>query len=150
MLGIVGSHPSRCNSHSIVARIAEYFDHLRSDKYVFRCIRPKNIRLLLLHLVTGDPRRIPTELLRNSEDCALESPDSKGVDNGRKFSSPHVDSVDPPIDQLGVYVKPFCKGNCTYAFNLTTLELTRFGGHLMVSFGGVRNGRQECPIYAGI
>src|ERR1700733_12270487 len=30
------------------------------------------------------------------------------------------------------------------------VELTRFGGHLMVSFGGVRNGRQECPIYAGV
>ena len=30
------------------------------------------------------------------------------------------------------------------------LELTRFRGHLMVRFGGVRDGRQECSIYAGV
>jgi len=30
------------------------------------------------------------------------------------------------------------------------LELTRFRGHLMVRFGGVRDGRQEGSIYAGV
>jgi hypothetical protein len=30
------------------------------------------------------------------------------------------------------------------------LELTRFSGHLMVSFGGVRDGDQKCQVYAGV
>jgi hypothetical protein len=30
------------------------------------------------------------------------------------------------------------------------MELTRFRGHLKVRFGGVRDGRQECPIYTGV
>ena len=30
------------------------------------------------------------------------------------------------------------------------VELTRFRGHLMVRFGGVFHGRQECSIYAGV
>jgi hypothetical protein len=29
------------------------------------------------------------------------------------------------------------------------LDLTRFCGHLSVRFGGVRDGREECSIYAG-
>jgi hypothetical protein len=30
------------------------------------------------------------------------------------------------------------------------VELTRFSGHLMVSFGGVRDGDQKCQVYAGV
>jgi hypothetical protein len=30
------------------------------------------------------------------------------------------------------------------------LELTRFSGHPNVSFGGVRDGQQECQVYAGV
>jgi hypothetical protein len=30
------------------------------------------------------------------------------------------------------------------------VELTRFSGHLMVSFGGVRHGQEECQVYAGV
>jgi hypothetical protein len=30
------------------------------------------------------------------------------------------------------------------------LELTRFGGHPIVSFGGVQDGDQECQVYAGV
>jgi hypothetical protein len=30
------------------------------------------------------------------------------------------------------------------------LELTRFRGHLNVRFGGVHDGRQECPVHAGV
>jgi hypothetical protein len=34
--------------------------------------------------------------------------------------------------------------------NTAKLELTRFRGHLMVRFGGVLYGRQECSICAGV
>jgi hypothetical protein len=30
------------------------------------------------------------------------------------------------------------------------VELTRFHGHLNVRFGGVHDGRQECPVPAGV
>jgi hypothetical protein len=30
------------------------------------------------------------------------------------------------------------------------VELTRFSGHLMVRYGGVRDGVQEYPVYAGV
>jgi uncharacterized DUF497 family protein len=30
------------------------------------------------------------------------------------------------------------------------LELTRFSGHLIVRFGGVHNGKQKYPVYAGV
>jgi hypothetical protein len=33
---------------------------------------------------------------------------------------------------------------------VTKVELTRLGGHLMVSNGGVRDGGKECSIYAGV
>jgi hypothetical protein len=32
----------------------------------------------------------------------------------------------------------------------TGLELTRFSGHLIVRFGGVHNGKQKYPVYAGV
>ena len=35
-------------------------------------------------------------------------------------------------------------------FKTTDLELTRFSGHLMVRFGGVRDGEQDGQIYAGV
>ena len=42
------------------------------------------------------------------------------------------------------YISPkFCQ------YHSSTLELTRFRGHLNVRFGGVRDGRQEYSIYAG-
>jgi len=33
---------------------------------------------------------------------------------------------------------------------LLEMELTRFSGHLMVRYGGVRDGNQECQVYARV
>jgi len=32
----------------------------------------------------------------------------------------------------------------------SSVELTRFSGHLMVRYGGVRDGVQEYPVYTGV
>jgi adenine-specific DNA-methyltransferase len=36
------------------------------------------------------------------------------------------------------------------AESFAKMELTRFSGHLMVRYGGVRDGNQECQVYAGV
>jgi hypothetical protein len=54
----------------------------------------------------------------------------------------------PPLDERRVRFKPLLDAGVRRLTYL--LELTRFSGHLIVRFGGVHNGKQKYPVYAGV
>lgn len=41
-------------------------------------------------------------------------------------------------------------GRASRSYRRSILDLTRLGGHLMVSFGGVHNGEQSGPVHPGV